>query len=109
VTAPAVFKYTAASNPARHLAAAELFGVDISNARAEDAGEILSDQLKKFLVNLEQPRGIKAFGYGGGDIEALVDSTLPQRRVLMLAPSFDEQIDRQREALAGILENSITF
>ncbi|KAI5849833.1 alcohol dehydrogenase [Tricharina praecox] len=110
VTAPAVFAFTAASNPERHLQAAELFGVDISNARAEDAGAILSDAIKKFLAKLgDQPMGIKGLGYGSGDIEGLVEATLPQRRVLMLAPSFEEEVDRQREVLTGILEDAMEY
>lgn len=62
--------------------AAEIFGADISNARDEDAGEILGDALKAFLVGLgDQPRGIKELGYDRSDIERLVEGTLPQRRV----------------------------
>jgi len=110
VTAPAVFAFTAASNPERHLHAAELFGADITNARAEDAGVILSDVIKKFLVKLgDQPMGIKGLGYGRGDIEGLVEATLPQSRVLMLAPMFAEEVDRQREALTGILEDAMEY
>jgi len=110
VTAPAVFAFTAASNPERHLQAAELFGVDITNAKAEDAGAVLSDAIKKFLAKLGgQPMGIKRLGYGRGNIEGIVEATLPQRRVLMLAPSFEEEIDRQREVLTGILEDAMEY
>lgn len=108
VTAPAVFRFTAASNPQRHLDAAQVFGVDVSNARAEDAGELLGDALREFLFQLGgQPRGIRGLGYAGRDIYRLVDATLPQRRVLMLAPSFDQDVAAQREALATILEDSL--
>lgn len=108
VTAPAVFRFTAASNPQRHLDAAQAFGVDVSNAQAEDAGELLGDALRDFLFRLgDQPRGIKALGFARSDIEGLVDSTLPQRRVLMLAPNFDQDVAAQRESLAAILEDSL--
>lgn len=112
VTSPAVFKFTAATNPERHLAAAEIFGADISNAKAESAGEILSDALKEFLyVKLgDQPKGISDLGFGAGDIESLVNGAVPQRRVLNLAPGvhdFDE--GRLREGLASILEESLSF
>lgn len=110
VTAPAVFKFTAHSNPERHLAAAEIFGADISNAKAESAGEILSEALQEFFFHKlgDQPEGIKALGFSSSDIPSLVDGAVPQRRVLNLAPevcSYDDQMLRQ--GLAEILENSL--
>ena len=110
VAAPAVFRFTAASNPQRHPEAAQAFGVDVSNARAEDAGELLGDALRNFLYRLgDQPRGIKTLGFARSDIEGIVDATLPQRRVLMIASNFDQdvQVAAQRELLAAILEDSL--
>jgi len=105
VTAPSVFKFTAPANPRRHLAAAQVFGKDISRAREEDAGEILSDAIREFLVNLgDQPRGIKELGYERGDIPSLVEGTLPQRRVLDLAPH-----SVAREDLERLFENALTY
>ena len=110
VTAPAVFRFTAASNPERHLAAAEAFGVDISQVKRESAGEVLGEALQKFLLELgDQPRGLKALGFGLGDIEGLVEGTLPQRRVLMLAPNLEEEIEAEREQLRGLFEESMEF
>ncbi|KAH0614865.1 uncharacterized protein H6S33_000501 [Morchella sextelata] len=110
VTAPAVFKFTAASNPERHLAAAEAFGVDISNVRTEDAGEVLSEALKKFLYGLgDQPKGIQDLGFNSGDIAGLVEGTIPQRRVLMLAPNLNEDVTPQREELSKLFEDSLAF
>src|ERR1700760_4448938 len=64
VTAPAVFRFTGASNPERHLAAAEAFGVDISNVKRESAGEVLGEALRKFLDELgDQPTGLKDLGF----------------------------------------------
>lgn len=110
VTAPAVFKFTAASNPERHLAAAEVFGVDISNTHAEDAGQLLSGALKEFLHKLgDQPKGIKELGYTSSDIEGLVEGTIPQRRVLMLAPKLDEDLERQKGELIKLFEDSLEY
>ncbi|PKS11391.1 hypothetical protein jhhlp_003154 [Lomentospora prolificans] len=107
VTAPSVFRFTAASNPDRHLAAAEAFGVDITNAKREDAGEILSDAIARFLEELgDQPKGLKALGFGSGDIDALVEGTIPQRRVVVLAPGI-EGGENDREVLTQLFEHAM--
>lgn len=110
VTAPAVFKFTGASNPDRHLAAAEAFGKDISNAKKESAGEILSEALAEFLVKLgDQPRGLKALGFGSEHINDLVEGTLPQKRVLMLAPNLSLEVNEEREQLRGLFEEAMEY
>lgn len=110
VTAPAVFKFTGASNPDRHLAAAEVFGKDVSNAKKESAGEILSEALAEFLVNLgDQPRGLKALGFGSEQIDDLVEGTLPQKRVLMLAPNLSLEENEEREQLRGLFEEAMNY
>ncbi|KAF2729434.1 NAD-dependent methanol dehydrogenase [Polyplosphaeria fusca] len=111
VTAPAVFKFTGASNPDRHLAAAECFGVDISNVKQESAGEVLSEALANFLVKLgDQPRGLKHLGFGREHVDQLVEGTIPQARVLMLAPSLETQdVDAEREQLRGLFEEAMEY
>lgn len=111
VTAPAVFKFTAASNPERHLAAAECFGVDISNVKKESAGEVLGEALAEFLAKLgDQPRGLKDLGFTREHIDALVEGTIPQARVLMLAPNLEMQnIDAEREQLRTLFEESLDY
>lgn len=111
VTAPAVFKYTAASNPERHLAAAEAFGVDISNVKKESAGEVLSEALAKFLVGLgDQPRGLKALGFKPSHVDMLVEGTIPQARVLQLAPNLDTSGGQEeREQLSGLFEDAMEY
>lgn len=88
VTAPSVFKFTAPSDPERHLKAASLFGVDVSNVKRESAGEVLAEAIQEFMFTKlkHQPRGVSALGYKRSDISALVDGAVPQRRVLDLAP-----------------------
>lgn len=109
VTSPAVFQFTAASNPDRHLQAAECFGVDISNAKRESAGEILADALRRFLSDLgDQPAGLKALGFGSEHIDDLVEGTIPQARVLMLAPNLARELQTEREQLRGLFEQSLT-
>jgi len=111
VTAPAVFRFTGASNPERHLQAAECFGVDISNVKRESAGEVLGEALAEFLVRLgDQPRGLRALGFRKDDIETLVEGTIPQQRVLMLAPSLETQsLEVEREQLRGLFEEAMEY
>lgn len=111
VTAPTVFKFTGASNPERHLAAAECFGVDISNVKKESAGEVLSEALAEFLVKLgDQPRGLKDLGFGREHVDQLVEGTIPQARVLMLAPNLESKnLDVERDQLRSLFEEALDY
>ena len=86
LNAPPVFRYTASANPDRHLQAAEALGVDVSNAKREDAGRILADRITWFMQRLDTPNGLHAIGYSSSDIPALVEGTIPQHRVTKLSP-----------------------
>lgn len=109
VTSPAVFRFTAASNPDRHLQAAEAFGVDISNVKRESAGEVLADALRKFLADLgDQPAGLQQLGFRSEHIEDLVEGTIPQQRVLMLAPNLSKELQREKDQLRGLFEEAMT-
>ena len=110
VTAPSVFKFTGASNPERHLAAAEAFGVDISNAKRESAGEVLGEAIADFLVKIgDQPRGLKEMGFEEKHVDDLVEGTMPQKRVLMLAPGLAEEANEEREQLRGLFEGAMSY
>lgn len=109
VSAPAVFRFTGPSNPERHLQAAECFGVDVSNAKRESAGEILADALTRFLGDLgDQPRGLKDLGFGSEHIEDLVEGTIPQARVLMLAPGLAKELQQEKDQLRRLFEDAMT-
>ena len=86
LNAPAVFRYTAAANPSRHLQAADALGADVSGARDADAGKILADRITWFMNRLGVPNGLRAVGYTSADIPALVEGTVPQHRVTKLSP-----------------------
>lgn len=109
VAAPAVFRFTGASNPDRHLAAAEAFGVDITNVKREDAGIVLADAVTAFLAELgDQPMGLKDLGFGREHIEELVEGTLPQARVLMLAPGLAKELEAEKEQLKLLFEDALS-
>jgi len=86
LNAPAVFRFTASSNPERHLQAAEALGVDVSRCHKQDAGRILSERITWFMQRLKTPNGLREIGYTSSDIPKLVEGTLPQHRVTKLAP-----------------------
>jgi len=86
LASPAVFRFTAQTNPELHLYAAGLMGADISNADKNDAGEILAGEIIKLMKATGMPNGLNAVGYGTSDIEELVQGTLPQHRVTKLSP-----------------------
>ncbi len=104
LNAPAVFRFTAAANPERHLQAAEALGADIGRARHEDAGDILADRIIWFMRELNVPNGLRGVGYDSSDIGALVEGTLPQHRVTKLSPR-----PAGPEDLASLFEQSMTI
>ena len=86
LNSPAVFRFTAAANPERHLYAAGLLGVDVSGAKPEEAGELLSGAIIALMKKTAMPNGLKAVGFGPDDVDQLVAGTLPQHRVTKLSP-----------------------
>ncbi len=86
VNAPAVFRFTAPTNPQLHLEAARLMGVDTRGAAPEDAGDLIAGKLVEIMQQTGMPNGLSALGYGPGDVDALVAGTLPQHRVTKLSP-----------------------
>jgi len=86
LNAPAVFRWTAAANPERHLAAAALLGADTRGAAPEDAGTVLADAIIAIMRQVDMPNGLEAVGFGPADVDALVAGTVPQHRVTKLSP-----------------------
>lgn len=46
--------------------------------KREDAGKFLADVLRKIMLDIEVPNGLKELGYTSTDIPELVKGTLPQ-------------------------------
>ena len=86
LNAPAVFRFTAPANPERHLYAARLMGADVEGAGPEDAGDLLADAIVDLIRQIDIPNGLEAVGYSMDDVDELVAGTLPQHRVVKLAP-----------------------
>jgi hydroxyacid-oxoacid transhydrogenase len=104
LNAPAVFRFTASSDPQRHLEAARLLGSDVSDARPEDAGEILARAIITLMRQAGMPNGLKGVGYGPEDVDALVAGTIVQHRVTKLSPRPASEAD-----LKELFLNSMTL
>ncbi|MEP6915127.1 MAG: hydroxyacid-oxoacid transhydrogenase, partial [Acidobacteriota bacterium] len=102
LNAPAVFRFTAAANPARHLQAAEVLGAQVTGVKEADAGKVLADRITWFMERLRVPNGLKAVGYTSADIPRLVEGTLPQHRVTKLSPR-----PAGRDELAALFEDAM--
>ncbi|GBE79611.1 alcohol dehydrogenase [Sparassis latifolia] len=114
--APAVFQFTAPSSPSRHREALAIFhgttpsDPTISAIPDVEIGAHLYEAIARFLDNLGVPRGLKAVGYTKADVGKLVDGTIPQRRVLDLAPGIGDVAGADgREHLTRIIENSFEY
>jgi hydroxyacid-oxoacid transhydrogenase len=86
LNAPAVFRWTAPTNPSLHLEAARLMGAETRGATPDDAGEILAGAIIDVMRKTGMPNGLSAIGYTAADVDQLVAGTLPQHRVTKLAP-----------------------
>ena len=93
LNAPAVFRFTAPTNPERHLYAARLMGADTQGAGPEDAGDVLADAIIALIKRIGVPNGLSAIGYTPEDAPALAAGAIPQKRVIGLSPRpVDESV-----------------
>jgi alcohol dehydrogenase class IV len=104
VNAPAVVRGLASTNPARHLEAAALLGVDTRGASPGDAGEVLASAVVALMRAIGIPNGIGGVGYSAADLDTLVDGTLPQQRLLANAPC-----PLDAAALRQLFANALTY
>jgi len=116
LTGPAVFQFTAPSSPDRHREALAIFNMttvtdpSITSIPDRDIGVHLYEAIARFLDGLGVPRGLKAVGYKNSDVDMLVEGTLPQRRVLDLAPGIGDVAGEDgTEHLTRIIECSLEY
>jgi alcohol dehydrogenase class IV len=100
LTAPEAFRFTFEAAPERHVRAAELLAPGAT--RPDDLSGFLPTVLAELMRDIDIPNGIGAVGYGEGDVDALVEGTLKQQRLLAIAPR-----EASVDDLAGILHRSI--
>ena len=99
VTAPAAFRFTYDAAPARHHHVAEL----LHGAPIDDPGpDSLPEVLRALMRDVGAPRGVAELGYTEDDVPALVEGTLKQQRLLVIAPKEAGEAD-----LAHILNASM--
>jgi hydroxyacid-oxoacid transhydrogenase len=86
LNAPSSFRYTAEASPELHLEGARLLGADTQGAGANDAGEVLANELIRIMRAVGIPNGLGGVGYGDDDVVALTEGAHPQQRLLQNAP-----------------------
>ncbi len=100
LTAPAAFRFTFEASPERHVRAAELLAPDA--VRPDDPAEFLPQVLTAIMRDVGIPAGIGAVGFGESDVDALVEGTMKQQRLLATAPREVREDD-----VATILDQSM--
>ncbi|KAL4081865.1 hypothetical protein V8B97DRAFT_2001964 [Scleroderma yunnanense] len=116
LTGPAVFQFTAPSSPDRHREALAIFNnttvtdPSVTSIPDSEIGAHLYEAIARFLDGIDVPRGLKAVGYTSDDVPMLVEGTIPQRRVLDLAPNIGDVVGEDgQEHLTRILEASLEY
>ena len=101
LTAPEAFRFTFATDPQRHLRAAEL--LDPRIGEIGDARERLPRAIVSLMRDIGMPSGVGAVGYADADVPDLVEGALKQQRILSMAPR-----DVMAEDLETIFRNSMS-
>jgi hydroxyacid-oxoacid transhydrogenase len=104
VSAPAVFRHTAATAPERHREAAALLGGELHAADDRAPGELLADTVIRLMRAIEIPNGVGGVGYTSADIADLVAGTVPQQRLLSNAPC-----ELPPPTLAALFESALQY
>ncbi len=84
LTAPEAFRFTFDAAPDRHVRAAELLAP--GSVRPDDLRDYLPNVLTELMRDIAMPNGIGAVGYTEDDVDALVEGTMKQQRLLATAP-----------------------
>ena len=104
---PSVWRFTAPTNPARHIGCAQCLGADAKNvadAHDEDAGELLAGRVIELMRAVDMPNGLSALGFGEDDLDALATGAEPQYRVIKNGP-----LDVGREEIKGLYRGALKY
>ena len=104
LTAPAAFRFTAPSNPAKHAHIAELLGANIDGLSDLEAAYLLPDAIIELMRDIGVPNGLSALGYTEADIPGLVEGGWKQQRLLVGSPRPVSKAD-----LTQIFEDSMVL
>jgi hydroxyacid-oxoacid transhydrogenase len=85
VSAPSVVRFTASAAPEKHRHAAMVLGAERTK-HDDEIGDALADALARLMRATGMPNGLRALGYGDGDLPALVAGAHAQQRLLANAP-----------------------
>ena len=100
LTAPAAFGFTFSASPERHVAAARLLDPTLPSTGL--GASTLPDVLRSIMRDVGVPNGLAEVGFGSADVDALVEGSLKQQRLLATAPR-----EVHGEDLAGIFAASL--
>jgi alcohol dehydrogenase class IV len=98
MTAPAAFRFTFDASPERHLRAARLLDPDCAEAGPDTLPRVLTTLMR----DIGLPNGLAEVGFGEADVDALVEGSLKQQRLLATAPR-----EVTGEDLAGVFRGSM--
>ena len=101
---PSVWRFTAPTNPRRHIDCASYLGADVRGAGDDDAGEVLAKRVIEFMKATGMPNGLSALGFGEGDLDALATGAEPQYRVIKNGP-----VDVGREEIRGLYRGALRY
>jgi hydroxyacid-oxoacid transhydrogenase len=99
LTAPEAFRFTFDADPSRHVRAAELLDPSVDG----EPRERLPRAVASLMRDIGIPNGIGEVGYGESDVDALVEGSLKQQRLLATAPR-----EVTGEDLAAVFRGSLS-
>jgi alcohol dehydrogenase class IV len=104
LTAPASFRFTAPTDPAKHARIAELLGVSTDGLSVSEAADLLPQAIVRLLRDVGCPNGLSSVGYSTADIPKMVEGGWKQQRLLVGSPRPVTEAD-----LHQILEESMVL